>query len=92
MPALRPYVLDHTLRIPVTFSEWTALIGPRPLVVGQAVGERRPMEEESHAAVRAVYETLGAGEKVRYVWYPGDHDFPPPARKAMVEFFKKWLR
>jgi hypothetical protein len=29
---------------------------------------------------------------VEYVWYPGDHDFPSTARKAAVEWFRKWLR
>ena len=43
LPAMRPYVLDHTLPIPVTFYEFTSLIAPRPLMVGQAAGERRPM-------------------------------------------------
>jgi hypothetical protein len=28
MPALRPYVLDHTQPLPVTFYEFTALIAP----------------------------------------------------------------
>jgi hypothetical protein len=84
MPALRPYVLDHTLRPPVTFYEFTALVAPRPLAVGQAVGEWRPMEEEIHAAVAAVYRALGAADRVRYVSYAGDHDFPPEARQAAV--------
>ena len=57
----------------------------------QAVGERRPMEEENHAAVAEVYRALGAGERVKYVWYAGDHDFPPVSRKAAVEWFRKWL-
>jgi dienelactone hydrolase len=92
LPAMRPYVLDPTLPIPVTFYEFTALIAPRPLVVGQAVGERRPNEEENSAAVKDVYRALDASDRVRYVWYPGDHDFPPHARKAAVEFFRRWLR
>jgi dienelactone hydrolase len=91
LPAMRPFVLDQTLPIPVTFYEWTALIAPRPLAVGQAVGERRPMEEENYAAVRQVYQALGAADRVNYVWYPGDHDFPPAARTAAVEWFRKWL-
>jgi dienelactone hydrolase len=91
MPAMRPYVLDHTLPIPVTFYEFTALVAPRPLAVAQAVGERRPMEEENHAAVREVYRALGAEDRVKYVWYPGDHDFPPAARQAAVDWFKRWL-
>lgn len=91
LPALRPFVLDPTRPIPVTFWEFTSLIAPRPLAVGQAVGERRPMEEENHAAVAAVYKALGASEKLRYVWYAGDHDFPPVARKAAVEWFHRWL-
>lgn len=91
LPALRPYVLDRTRRLPVTFWEFTALAAPRPLAVGQAVGERRPFEEENHAAVRAVYDALGAGERLRYVWYPGDHDFPPAARQAALDWLRRWL-
>jgi len=91
LPALRPYVLDHTLPIPITFYEFTALIAPRPLLVGQAVGERRPMEEENYAAVKDVYGAVGATEKVRYHWYAGDHDFPAEAREAAVTWFKRWF-
>ena len=91
LPAMRAFVLDPTLPAPVTFYEFTSLIAPRPLLVGQAVGERRPMEEENHAAVKRVYDALGAPEKVRYVWTAGDHDFPPPMREAAVEWLRRWL-
>ena len=91
LPAMRPYVLDPTTPAPVTFYEFTSLIAPRPLLVGQAVGERRPMEEENHAAVKQVYTALGAPEAVKYVWYPGDHDFPPAMREAAVGWFRRWL-
>jgi dienelactone hydrolase len=92
LPAMKPYVLDHTLKPPLTFYEVTALIAPRPLLVGEAVGERRPMEEENAAAVGQVYRTLGYGERVRYHWYAGDHDFPPEAQRAAIEWFRKWFR
>lgn len=92
LPAMRPYVLDHTLPIPVTFYEFTSLIAPRPLMVGQAAGERRPMEEENYAAVKQVYDALSVPERVKYVWYAGDHDFPAPVRKAAVEWFRRWLK
>jgi dienelactone hydrolase len=92
LPAMRPYVLDPTQPPPVTFYEFTSLIAPRPLLVGQAVGERRPMEEENHAAVKQVYEALGSPEKVKYLWYPGDHDFPPAMREAAVRWFGEWLK
>jgi dienelactone hydrolase len=91
LPGMRPYVLDHTLPIPVEFYEIEALIAPRPLVVAQAAGERRPMDEESYAAVGEVYRALGAGERARFLWYAGDHDFPPVARRAAVEFFKRYV-
>jgi dienelactone hydrolase len=91
MPALRPYVLDQTLPIPVKFYEFTALIAPRPLLIGQAVGERRPMEEENYAAVSQVYRCLGYRDRVRYHWYAGDHDFPPAPRKAAVDWFRRWF-
>lgn len=91
MPNLRPYVLDPTRPLPATFYEFTSLVAPRPLLVGQAVGERRPMEEENAAAVGEVYRALGGGDRVKYVWYPGDHDFPPAMRRAAVEWFKRWI-
>lgn len=92
LPNLRPYLLDHSLAIPAEFYEWTALMAPRPLWVNQAVGERRPHEEENYAAVRHVYQALGAGERVHYAWCAGDHDFPPPTRAAAVQWFKRWLQ
>ena len=79
------------MELPVTFYEFTSLIAPRPLWVGQAVGERRPMEEENHAAVRQLYEALGYPERVRYMWYAGDHDFNPDARAAAVAWFRNWF-
>jgi dienelactone hydrolase len=91
MPALRPHVLDHTLPLPVTFYEFTALIAPRPFLCGQAVGERRPREEENYAAVKQVYDALGCPERVRYHWYAGDHDYPPVAQQAAVEWFQRWF-
>ena len=91
LPALRPYVLDHTVPAPITFYEFTSLIAPRPLWVGQAAGERRPMEEENCAAVKQVYQALGASERVKYVWYAGDHDFPPEARADAVAWLKRWF-
>ena len=57
-------------------------IAPRPLWVGQAAGEHRPMEEENYAAVREVYAALDASDRVKYYWYAGDHDFPPAARRV----------
>ena len=92
LPGMRPYVLDHMLPPPVTFYEFSALIAPRPLLVGQAVGERRPMEEENCAAVNQVYRALGYPDRVRYHWYAGDHDFPPEAQQAAVEWFRRWFR
>jgi dienelactone hydrolase len=91
LPNLRPYLLDPSLPLPVEFYEWTALIAPRPLWVNQAVGERRPHEEENYAAVRQVYQAIGAADRVYYAWCAGDHDFPPAARAAAVEWFKRWL-
>jgi len=32
---------------------------------------------------------LGARDRVKYVWYPGDPDFPPQMRKEAVEWFRK---
>jgi hypothetical protein len=91
LPAMRPFVLDQTLAPPITFYEVTSLIAPRPLLVGQAAGERRPMEEENYAAVSQVYRALQAHDRVRFHWYAGDHDFPPEARAAAIAWFRLWF-
>jgi predicted esterase len=49
------------------------------------------MEEENCAAVSQVYRALGVGDRVKYVWYAGDHDFPPEARADAVAWLKRWL-
>jgi hypothetical protein len=59
--------------------------------VNQAVGEYRPNEEENAAAVSGLYRRIGAGEKIRYTWCAGDHDFPPPVRAAAIDWFRRWL-
>jgi hypothetical protein len=64
---------------------------PRPFLCGQAVGERRPREEENHAAVKQVYDAVGSSERVHYHWYAGDHDYPPEAQKAAVEWCQRWF-
>jgi dienelactone hydrolase len=89
LPALRPYLLAPERELPVSFAEVTALIAPRALWVGQAAGERRPCEEENAAIVSRAYQEAGAGDRVRHVWYAGDHDFPPEARQAMVAWFRR---
>ncbi len=91
LPAMRPYLLEKRPP-PLAFYEATALVAPRALAVGQAVGELRPREEENCAAVGEVYRALGAGDRVRYVWYPGDHDFPPHVRREAVAWLRRWLR
>ncbi len=49
------------------------------------------MEEENYAAVSQVYKALGYADRVRYHWYAGDHDTPPEARGAAVEWFRRWF-
>jgi hypothetical protein len=90
LPAMRPYLLEHR-QPPVSFAEVTELLAPRPLWVNQAVGEWRPNEEENAATVSGVYRVLGAADRVRYMWCAGDHDFPPAARAAAVDWFRRWL-
>jgi hypothetical protein len=49
------------------------------------------MKEENYGAVRQIYDALGSPERVRYHWYAGDHDYPPPAQRATVERFQRWF-
>ncbi len=90
-PRIKVAVANGPVSQPTTYHELTAMIAPLPLLVGQAVGEHRPEEEEIYAAVSRVYRALGRRDSVLYHWYPGDHDYPPQMRKAAVEWFRRWL-
>ncbi len=90
-PRIKVAVANGPVSQPATYHELSSLIAPRPLLVGQAVGERRPEEEEIYAAVSQVYRALGHGDRVLYLWYAGDHDYPPEMRKAAVEWFRRWF-
>jgi hypothetical protein len=90
-PALWPYLLDRTLPLAIACCEFTALIAPRLPPVARAVGDRRQWREEYGAVVTQVDDALGTGDRVRYVWYPGDHHFPPNAQMPAVDWFKGWL-
>lgn len=92
LPALRPFILDNEYDLPVTFAEITSLLAPRPLLIGQAAGEHRPIEEENCGFVYDAYRAAGEAGRVRYMWYAGDHDFPPVARAAAMQWFHKWFR
>jgi len=91
-PRIKVVVANGPVSHPWTYHQLTSLIAPRPLLVGQAVGERRPEEEEIHAAVGQVYRALQHRDRVEYLWYAGDHDYPPEMRKVAVAWFHRWFR
>lgn len=90
-PRIKVAVANGPVSQPFTYHELTSLIAPRPLLVGQAVGEHRPEEEEIYASVSQVYQTLGCKDQVLYYWCPGDHDYPPQMRQAAVDWFRRWF-
>src|SRR5262249_5653502 len=55
------------------------------LWVGHARVNGHDFWSEHHAAV------VAAWDRVESLWYAGDHDFPPGARRAAIAWLGRWL-
>ena len=71
-------------------------IAPRPLlVINGDSDERMPLagvQEAATAADRA-YKAAGASDKFRLMIQPNaGHEFTPPAQRAAIDWFVRWLR
>jgi dienelactone hydrolase len=70
-----------------------ALCAPRPTLIGAAVRDFFPIEgtRESFAEARNLYEAVGAGERFKIVEAGERHGLTLPLRKAVYEWFDRWL-
>lgn len=88
----RPYIEDQTLPIPADFDELMMLVAPRPLLLMQTEGEfARDDTVEKAARAAEAYRTLGAGEKIGLFNYPGDHNYPPVAKRYSFAWLDRWF-
>jgi pimeloyl-ACP methyl ester carboxylesterase len=70
-----------------------ALRAPRPTLLGTARFDFFPIEgaRESFAEAQKLYEVAGAGERIARVEAAEKHGLTLPLRKAVYEWFDRWL-
>lgn len=97
---LRPYLtLEKWRTIPVQWPEILALMAPRPFLniqAGRVPDDVDPAFHWAHYAGNhggcvAIYKLAGARDKVIFLRTNEGHDFPPPARQKMIQWFKEYL-
>ncbi|MBN2310570.1 MAG: acetylxylan esterase [Candidatus Hydrogenedentes bacterium] len=92
IPNFRPYVEDPSKPVPVDFEHLMMLVAPRPLLVQCTEGEAaRDAITERVAAAGAVYRELGAGDRIALFTFPGEHNYPPVAKRHSFAWLDRWL-
>ncbi len=80
------------LRIETNNMEIAALAAPRPLLLVSATGDwtvNTPVVE--YPAIRAVYALYGAEDRLAEVQIDADHNYNAASRKAVYNWFGKWV-
>jgi acetyl esterase/lipase len=88
------YDLDPN-KIPFDFTDVVTAFAPRPFLASSPLHDDNfdvTGVQEVIAAVKPVYEKLGAAEKLQANYPDCAHDFPPEVRKVAYEFLDKWLK
>jgi len=73
--------------------EIVATFAPKPALYLSVTGDwtaRFPQEE--YPPIRAIYEALGAPERVASVQFDCGHDYSRPMRELMYAWFDRWLK
>jgi dienelactone hydrolase len=80
------------LRIDTDNMEIGALAAPRPMQMISAAGDwTRDSERVEHPAIAAVYELLGARDRLLHNQFIYDHNYNRFARETVYAFFARWL-
>lgn len=81
------------LRLDLNNVEIAAAIAPRPLLMVAATGDwtKNTLERE-FPAVRAIYELLGASDRVHAERFEADHNYNRESREAMYAWMARWFK
>lgn len=80
------------LRIGTNNMEIGALFAPKPLHLVSCTGDwtsQTPRIE--YPSIREVYELLGAGDRVSYVYVDAAHNYNKASRESVYGFLAKWI-
>ena len=68
------------------------LVAPRPLLLMQTEKELKTDDTVAKAARAAqVYRKFDAGDRITLFSYPGEHNYPPVAKRFSFSWLDRWL-
>jgi dienelactone hydrolase len=80
------------LRIDYSNMEIAAAAGPRPQIMVGATGDwTKTMMTIEGPAVKSIYDLEGAGDRLKYVIFPFNHNINKTSRDAVYQFFGRVL-
>lgn len=94
MPRIASQYGSDPKRMPFDFPEVLAAIAPRPLFVNAPLHDSNfavAGVRKCQAAVEPVYQLLGMGDAVAFVYPDAEHDFPDEVRQQTYAWFEKQL-
>ena len=86
-------VQDDVIKEGIDHAELCVAALPRPVLIGTATRDFFPIEgaREAFAFTRQIYALHGAAERVGLAVADSEHGFQPEHRKAVVQWFRRWL-
>ena len=92
LPNFAPYIEEPARPVPCDFDGLMMLAAPRPLLVQGSEGEFENLETVARVLrAQAVYHALGAGDRIGMFSFPGEHNFPPGAKRFAFAWLDRWL-
>ena len=88
----RPYLEDRGKPVPADFDGLMTLCAPRPLLLMQTESEFKRDDTATKAARAAeTYRFLDAGDRITTFTYPGEHNYPPVAKRFSFAWLDRWF-
>ncbi|HOZ47168.1 MAG TPA: alpha/beta hydrolase family protein [Candidatus Hydrogenedentes bacterium] len=88
----RPYIEDPDRPVPVDFEHLMMMVAPRPMLISATEDEiARDDSIEKLAQAATIYRELGAGDRPSLFSFPGQHNYPPVAKRNSFNWLDRWL-
>lgn len=92
IPNFRPYIDDPSLPVPADFDGLMRMCAPRPLLVQESGGEFETNRTAAkYISALATYHAEHATDRFGLFTYPGEHGFPPVAKRHAFNWLDRWL-
>ena len=92
LPNFAAFAQDSSQPVPCDFDGLMMLAAPRPLLLQGTEGEFENLGTvERVLRAQEAYHAVGAGDRIGMFSFPGEHNFPPGAKRFAFAWLDRWL-